>query len=183
MQIDDRTEWLEADGLGGFASGTTSGIRTRRYHALLLTATTPPTGRVVLVNGFDAWLETPQVDWSRSRPSDTRQASTIPTDAHPGDPASHTNRGRSGTSKATACTCLRHELLVEHGTGTTLWRSHSPVAPRTPLRSSSTSARFCPAETTTRCTMRTARSGSNRQRQAARVRFPPVRRVARSRDL
>ena len=56
---DDTREWLEADGLGGFASGTVSGIRTRRYHALLLTATTPPTGRVVLVNGFDAWVETP----------------------------------------------------------------------------------------------------------------------------
>ncbi len=27
---------LEADGLGGFASGTGSGIRRRRYHALLL---------------------------------------------------------------------------------------------------------------------------------------------------
>ena len=52
-------EWLEADGLGGFASGTSTGIRTRRYHALLLTATTPPTGRMVLVNGFDAWIETP----------------------------------------------------------------------------------------------------------------------------
>jgi predicted glycogen debranching enzyme len=52
-------EWLEADGLGGFASGTVSGIRTRRYHALLLTATTPPTGRMVLVNGLEAWLETP----------------------------------------------------------------------------------------------------------------------------
>src|SRR5262245_19861495 len=53
-----RAEWLEADGLGGFASGTVSGIRTRRYHALLLAATTPPTGRVVLVNGMEAWLET-----------------------------------------------------------------------------------------------------------------------------
>ncbi|MGC3957378.1 MAG: amylo-alpha-1,6-glucosidase [Verrucomicrobiota bacterium] len=52
-------EWLETDGLGGFASGTATGIRTRRYHALLLTATTPPTGRLVLVNGFDAWIETP----------------------------------------------------------------------------------------------------------------------------
>ncbi len=52
-------EWLEADGLGGFASGTATGIRTRRYHALLLTATTPPTGRMVLVNGFDAWIKTP----------------------------------------------------------------------------------------------------------------------------
>jgi glycogen debranching enzyme len=50
-------EWLEADGLGGFASGTVSGIRTRRYHALLLAATKPPAGRVVLVNGFDAWVE------------------------------------------------------------------------------------------------------------------------------
>jgi glycogen debranching enzyme len=58
MQIDDRTEWLEADGFGGFASGTTSGIRTRRYHALLLPATTPPTGRIVLVNGVDVWLDT-----------------------------------------------------------------------------------------------------------------------------
>lgn len=42
-------EWLEADGLGGFASGTVSGVRTRRYHAL-----PPPTGRMALVNGFEA---------------------------------------------------------------------------------------------------------------------------------
>ena len=52
-------EWLEADGLGGFASGTVSGERTRRYHALLLSATTPPTGRMALVNGFDAELRAP----------------------------------------------------------------------------------------------------------------------------
>src|SRR5436309_3316060 len=58
--IDPSAEWLEADGLGGFASGTVSGVRTRRYHALLLTATTPPAGRMVLVNGFDAWVETPR---------------------------------------------------------------------------------------------------------------------------
>src|SRR5947209_6021882 len=56
--IDSNAEWLEADGLGGFASGTVSGIRTRRYHALLLTATQPPAGRLVLLNGFDAWVET-----------------------------------------------------------------------------------------------------------------------------
>jgi predicted glycogen debranching enzyme len=59
IALGDQTEWLETDGLGGFASGTTSGLRTRRYHALLLTATTPPTGRMVLVNGLDAWVAPP----------------------------------------------------------------------------------------------------------------------------
>jgi predicted glycogen debranching enzyme len=66
--IDEATEWLEADGLGGFASGTSGGLRTRRYHALLLTATTPPTGRVVLVNGFDAWVERGERSAVRAEP-------------------------------------------------------------------------------------------------------------------
>ena len=51
-------EWLEADGLGGFASGTASGERTRRYHGLLLCALRPPQDRRLLVQGFVAWLET-----------------------------------------------------------------------------------------------------------------------------
>jgi predicted glycogen debranching enzyme len=59
-------EWLEADGLGGFASGSVSGMRTRRYHALLLTATQPPAGRLVLVNGFDAAVETANRDYAIS---------------------------------------------------------------------------------------------------------------------
>ncbi len=53
------SEWLEADGSGGFASGTAGLTRTRRYHALLLTATAPPARRFALVNGFEAWVETP----------------------------------------------------------------------------------------------------------------------------
>lgn len=57
-----KEEWLEADGLGGYASGTVGTIRTRRYHALLICALTPPTGRVSLVKGFDVWVETP---WER----------------------------------------------------------------------------------------------------------------------
>jgi predicted glycogen debranching enzyme len=52
-------EWLEADGLGGFASSTVQGVRTRRYHALLLSAVSPPSDRFVLVNGFDAVVRTP----------------------------------------------------------------------------------------------------------------------------
>ena len=52
-------EWIEPDGLGGFASGTVSGRRTRRYHALLLTAVNPPTERFVLVNGAEVFVTTP----------------------------------------------------------------------------------------------------------------------------
>src|SRR5204862_2589578 len=60
LAISGTFEWLEADGLGGFAPGTVNGIRTRRYHALLLAARRPPIDRVVLVNGFDAWVEGPE---------------------------------------------------------------------------------------------------------------------------
>jgi predicted glycogen debranching enzyme len=57
--FEPNAEWLEADGLGGFASGTADLVRTRRYHALLLAATTPPTGRMVLVNGCEVHAQTP----------------------------------------------------------------------------------------------------------------------------
>ncbi len=53
----EQDEWLEADGLGGYASGTTLGLNTRRYHALLLVAAQPPAGRHVLVNDGAVWLE------------------------------------------------------------------------------------------------------------------------------
>ncbi len=49
-------EWLEPDGRGGFASGTVGGWRTRRYHALLISMR--PTGRLTLINGFEAWIRT-----------------------------------------------------------------------------------------------------------------------------
>ena len=58
--LDVGSEWLEPDGSGGFASGTTGLARTRRYHALLLAAG-PAAGRYVLVNGIEAWVETPKV--------------------------------------------------------------------------------------------------------------------------
>jgi len=52
------TEWLEPDGLGGFAMGTADGIRTRRYHAILLAATHPPEGRMVLVADLEVFVQT-----------------------------------------------------------------------------------------------------------------------------
>jgi len=49
-------EWLEVNGLGGFASGTIASANTRRYHALLLTASEPSHARYVLVNHLEEWL-------------------------------------------------------------------------------------------------------------------------------
>ena len=41
-------EWLCANGIGGFASGTVAGTPTRRYHGLLVAALQPPLGRTLL---------------------------------------------------------------------------------------------------------------------------------------
>ena len=42
-----RREWLETNGIGGFASSTIIGLNTRRYHGLLTAATKPLVGRFV----------------------------------------------------------------------------------------------------------------------------------------
>ncbi|MBK9153424.1 MAG: glycogen debranching enzyme family protein [Chloracidobacterium sp.] len=46
-------EWLETNGIGGFASGTISGTNTRRYHSVLTAAQDPPLGRVRLLSKFE----------------------------------------------------------------------------------------------------------------------------------
>ena len=51
-----RREWLETNGLGGFASSTIIGLNTRRYHGLLVAATRPPVGRVVLLSKMEETL-------------------------------------------------------------------------------------------------------------------------------
>ena len=118
----NNAEWLEADGLGGFASGTVGGARTRRYHALLLTATTPPAGRIVLVNGLDAWVQTPAGtfalssqrytpgrDAPRWRAAHRQLYSTSPGRA--GSFASTTApRSSRRSSRATASAVVRHPL-------------------------------------------------------------------------
>jgi predicted glycogen debranching enzyme len=49
-------EWLETNGLGGFASSTITGLNTRRYHGLLTAATKPPVGRMVLLSKLEETL-------------------------------------------------------------------------------------------------------------------------------
>ncbi len=55
-------EWLETNGLGGFASSTIAGANTRRYHGLLVAATQPPAVRHLLLSKME---ETLVVDGAR----------------------------------------------------------------------------------------------------------------------
>jgi predicted glycogen debranching enzyme len=46
-------EWLITNGLGGYASGTLSGIPARKYHGLLVANLTEPKGRHIMVSRCD----------------------------------------------------------------------------------------------------------------------------------
>ncbi len=52
-----RREWLVTNGLGSYAMGTVAGVRTRRYHGLLVAALDPPTDRRLTVAALDTWVE------------------------------------------------------------------------------------------------------------------------------
>ncbi|WP_242053570.1 amylo-alpha-1,6-glucosidase [Nostoc sp. FACHB-888] len=53
----DTREWLLTNGLGSFASGTVSDVRTRTYHGWLFAATNPPSERTLLFSHLEASLE------------------------------------------------------------------------------------------------------------------------------
>jgi predicted glycogen debranching enzyme len=49
-------EWLVADGTGGYAMGTVAGLRTRRYHGLLVVAVDGPSSRKLALAALDPVL-------------------------------------------------------------------------------------------------------------------------------
>ena len=61
-------EWLVSDGVGGYAMGTAAGLRTRRYHGLLVPATGGPAARML----------GPRLRSSRCSSSETRASSSRP---------------------------------------------------------------------------------------------------------
>lgn len=50
-------EWLVTNGIGGYASGTISGVLTRRYHGLLIAALKPPLDRKLLLTKLDETVD------------------------------------------------------------------------------------------------------------------------------
>ncbi|CAN5249795.1 amylo-alpha-1,6-glucosidase [soil metagenome] len=67
-------EWLETNGIGGFASSTISGANTRRYHALLTAATKPPLGRITMLSKFE---ETVVIDGKRHELSSNQYPNSV----------------------------------------------------------------------------------------------------------
>ncbi|MBK7379992.1 MAG: amylo-alpha-1,6-glucosidase [Ignavibacteriales bacterium] len=51
-----KLEWIDTNGLGGYASSTVLGLNTRRYHGLLVAALNPPVEREVIVSKLDETL-------------------------------------------------------------------------------------------------------------------------------
>src|SRR5256885_13287585 len=74
LDIARTREWLESNGLGGFASSTIIGLNTRRYHGLLTAALTPPVGRFVLLSKLE---ETLIVDGARFELSANQYAGAV----------------------------------------------------------------------------------------------------------
>ncbi len=72
-------EWLETNGVGGYASSTVAGAHSRRYHGLLIAATKPPLGRMVLLSKFE---ETLVSDGERFELSSNQYPGTVQPDGY-----------------------------------------------------------------------------------------------------
>jgi predicted glycogen debranching enzyme len=46
-------EWLETNGVGGYASGTVSGAHSRKYHGMLVASMNPPVNRMVVISKLE----------------------------------------------------------------------------------------------------------------------------------
>lgn len=134
MHLNPKDEWLETDGLGGYAMGRVDGVPTRRYHSLLTVATTPPTGRVTLVNAVDAVVETADGAFSlssmRYAPDVTHPDGSSRLVAFTGEPwPTWTYRLPDGLE-------VIQELVQLHGAPVTAmsWRLSSPTKARLTVR-------------------------------------------------
>lgn len=71
-------EWLETNGLGGYAASTFSGANSRRYHGVLVAALNPPVERRVLLSKLDESL---RFDGARFELADNRFPGRAPVNA------------------------------------------------------------------------------------------------------
>jgi predicted glycogen debranching enzyme len=120
-------EWLETNGIGGFASGTISGANSRRYHGLLTAATQPPLGRVVMLSKFEEILTIGGVNFKLS-------ANQYPNKIYPEGFRFLKNRFgstrfRSGLIEIEGIR-IEKKIFMVHGENTTVVQVHSEIRSR-----------------------------------------------------
>jgi predicted glycogen debranching enzyme len=77
------TEWLVTNGFGGYASSSTGGVITRRYHGILVAALPNPIGRVTMLNHlgerlvFDGRSASLNVERGVAGPVDSKLAASV----------------------------------------------------------------------------------------------------------
>src|SRR5262245_53982859 len=71
-------EWLVTNGLGGYSSGTVSGLVTRRFHGYLVAALPAPRGRTMMLNParYSIWDPSRSGGWSIT-PRGTRSSTHL----------------------------------------------------------------------------------------------------------
>lgn len=122
-------EWLVANGLGGYASGTIRGACTRRFHGILIAALPAPWGRFMAVHHLAETWRTPDgtiVEVGRTEqtnpPADDREDPLSEFQLQSGLPVWHYTIGASGVNK---------RLVMPHMQNTThlLYRLSDDSAP------------------------------------------------------
>ena len=111
-------EWLETNGIGGFASSTIAGMNTRRYHGLLIAATQPPVGRMVLVSKLE---ETLIIDGTRYDLSTNTYAGAVHPRGHEYLSAFRLDPWPISTFEIAGVT-IEKSIFMPHGSNTTVVR-------------------------------------------------------------
>jgi hypothetical protein len=115
--IDPKLEWLDTNGLGGFAMGTASGERTRRYHSLLMTDRKQQ--RSVFVSGIEVWAQTPRVLFRCRRRSTTTATAFLMREAS--SQSLIITRGHTGGLNLPDGTKISQEILLPYRQGGRAW--------------------------------------------------------------
>ena len=155
-----KREWLVADGVGGYAMGTVAGLRTRRYHGLLVVAVDGPAQ--------------PDARPRRARPGARRRRRALPArDRRVGRAAPSTRAGTSCSSRSTSTTACRAgagRSAASCSSASSRWRTGR----RRSASSTGCSRRDRPVrlELTPLCTWRSVHGERHRERRAGRSSRP-----------
>lgn len=121
-----RYEWLETNGLGGYASSTIHNCNTRKYHGLLVASLDEPAGRFTLLSKLEDALT---VGTRRFALSCNRYPGTIHPDGHLHLDEFRAADGPVFTYMCGATLTLRKRILMVQGENTVLIRYELEQSP------------------------------------------------------